>query len=434
MAPPNVIIFYTDDLGWGDLACFGSDTVLSPRLEELCNDGIKLSQWYSNAPVCSPSRASLLTGKYPGHAGVRTILGGNRHQSGLPHQATLASELKNRGYTTGLFGKWHLGVAPQYSPVNYGFDEVFGFRAGCVDYYSHIFYWGDKAPVHDLWEGETEVWRNGEYLTTQLGRRATDFVERHKDSPFFCYVPFNAPHYPLHAPAKYVDQFQHLPADKAIMAAMILAVDDAVGEVVDKLKELGLYDNTLIFFSSDNGPSEESRNWLNGEEVSYKGGSAGGLRGSKGSLFEGGIRVPSFVTWPQGLPRGVELNAPGLMMDVLPTVLDAVDAAMEKTPSNPHDIDGITQLPALQGTGQEDDRVVHWNYLDQWAVRRGRYKYVENVREGMDPPAAVASALYNIDTDPREKVDISREHPELLGAIQENLAHAQKLEEGWEAI
>ncbi|MGO1391688.1 sulfatase-like hydrolase/transferase, partial [Brachybacterium alimentarium] len=161
---PNVVILYADDLGWGDLGCFGADDIPTPHLDALCRDGVKLPQWYSNSPVCSPSRASLLTGKYPAHAGVESILGDTRHTPGLPAQPTLASHLRDRGYRTGLFGKWHLGADSDYAPAHYGFDETFGFRAGCVDYYSHIFYWGGHNPVHDLWDGEGEVWRNGEYL------------------------------------------------------------------------------------------------------------------------------------------------------------------------------------------------------------------------------------------------------------------------------
>ena len=199
---PNVVILYADDLGWGDLGCFGADDIPTPHLDALCAGGVKLSQWSANSPVCSPSRASLLTGKYPAHAGVESILGGRRDTVGLPHQSTLASHLRERGYATGLFGKWHLGVDPAYAPSRYGFDEVFGLRAGCVDYYSHIFYWGRDNPVHDLWDGDDEVWLNGEYLTTVIGRRAADFITRHasRADPFLCYVPFNAPHYPLHAP------------------------------------------------------------------------------------------------------------------------------------------------------------------------------------------------------------------------------------------
>ena len=176
---PNVVILYADDLGWGDLGCFGAEDIPTPHLDALCAGGVKLSQWSANSPVCSPSRASLLTGKYPAHAGVESILGGRRDTVGLPHQSTLASHLRERGYATGLFGKWHLGVDPAYAPSRYGFDEVFGLRAGCVDYYSHIFYWGRDNPVHDLWDGDDEVWLNGEYLTTVIGRRAADFITRH---------------------------------------------------------------------------------------------------------------------------------------------------------------------------------------------------------------------------------------------------------------
>ena len=248
-----------------------------------------------------------------------------RRYAGTPRafllSRTLASHLRDRGYRTGLFGKWHLGADSDYAPAHYGFDETFGFRAGCVDYYSHIFYWGGHNPVHDLWDGEDEVWRNGEYLTTLIGDRASEFIARSApEGPFFCYIPFNAPHYPMHAPAEHMERVAHLPPGRQETAAMIAAMDDAVGVILRALEESGTRENTLVLMSSDNGPSRESRNWLDGEEVSYTGGSSGGLRGSKGSVFEGGIRVPGIVSWPARLPAGAEFDQVGVMMDVLPTV------------------------------------------------------------------------------------------------------------------
>ncbi|MFC7375471.1 sulfatase-like hydrolase/transferase [Brachybacterium sp. GCM10030268] len=458
---PNVIVLYADDLGWGDLGCFGSEDIPSPHLDSLCADGVKLSQWYANSPVCSPSRASLLTGKYPAHAGVEEILGGRRDTPGLPPQETMASLLRDRGYATGLFGKWHLGVDAEYAPGNYGFDEVFGIRAGCVDYYSHIFYWGDHDPVHDLWDGEDEVWLNGEYLTTVLGRRAAEFIARQAPrNPFFCYVPFNAPHYPMHAPAEHMARVAHLPEGRREMAAMIAALDDAVGEILAALESAGARENTLVVFSSDNGPSRESRNWLGGEEISYTGGSAGGLRGSKGSVFEGGTRVPSIAAWPARLPAGTEVNRPGLMMDLLPTILHAVDGAEPELA----DVDGVSQLETLRGadrvhdaeapghgraepaatepgpaetTGPGDEasqeRTVMWTYEDQWAVRRGRYKLVIGAREGMDPPITVSRAVFDLDLDPAETRDISADAPTLTAELEHALSGWQRTHHAWVA-
>ncbi len=253
---PNMIVIYCDDLGYGDLGCYGSEYIQTPHLDRLADVGVRFTNWYSNSPVCSPSRASLLTGRYPARTGVERILSGKRGTVGLSlDEQTLASLLKPHGYRTGLFGKWHLGVTPEQNPNAHGFDESFGFLAGCVDYYSHIFYWEQQSgvnPVHDLWHNGKEVWSDGEYMTELITAKAVAFIEagggQGEEKPFFAYVPYNAPHYPMHAPQKYVDRYQGLAPDKRIMAAMISAVDDGVGEIVDALRRTGQYDNTIIFF------------------------------------------------------------------------------------------------------------------------------------------------------------------------------------------
>ena len=306
---PNVLLILTDDLGWGDLGCFGSDDIRTPHIDDLASRGVRLTNWYANAPVCSPTRASLLTGRYPQHAGVEAILGAKRSVVGLPPQPTLASILQDGGWRTALFGKWHLGVTHDSAPTARGFDSHFGFRAGCVDYYSHIMYWGRHYPLHDLWEDNQEVWHNGEYLTHLITRRAVEFIDGTTE-PFFCFVSYNAPHYPMHAPAEAMARYAHLPWERQVMAAMISCVDDGVGDLVDALERTGRLEDTIIVFTSDNGPSAEERNWLDGEEVAYQGGSAGGLRGHKGSVFEGGIRVPCIWSWPSTLPHGVTSDTP----------------------------------------------------------------------------------------------------------------------------
>lgn len=410
---PNIVIIYADDLGYGDVGCFGSTDIRTPHLDALASRGVRLTQWYSNSPVCSPSRAALLTGRHPVHAGVQEILGGKRGTPGLPQQPTIASLLKANGYATGIFGKWHLGVGDEFGPLQRGFDRHFGFRAGCVDYYSHIFYWGQGVnPVHDLWDGDREVWDNGRYLTEVIAEKAAEFIEEHRDEPFFCFVPFNAPHYPMHAPREYIDRFPDLPEDRRIMAAMISAMDDGVGLLSATLERLGLAEDTLVFFSSDNGPSTESRNWLNGEEIDYEGGSTGGLRGHKGSLFEGGIREPAIISWPAALPLGVDHDVPGVMIDVLPTVLAAIGAEA------PADTDGASVLNELMAAGgeaeQEGERTLFWEYGPQLAVRRGRFKLVRAPREHLGGPFDLdAVRLFDLESDPAETTDVSAGHPDV---------------------
>jgi arylsulfatase A-like enzyme len=434
---PNVVIIYADDLGWGDVGCFGADDIQTPAIDSLAASGLRLTQWYSNSPVCSPSRASLMTGRYPARAGVEAILGGTRHTRGLPPQPTLASELRGRGYRTGLFGKWHLGASAEYDPLHYGFEEFFGFRAGCVDYYSHIYYWGGHNPVHDLWDGEEEAWHNGEYLTTVIGQRASRFIEQNADRPFFCYVPFNAPHYPMHAPQEYMDRYVHLDEGRRTMAAMVTAMDDAIAVILATLERLGLRENTIIFLSSDNGPSAESRNWLDGEEVSYNGGSTGGFRGTKGSVFEGGIRVPSIISWPAELPVGTESDDMGLMMDILPTILDAVDASAHPTRNEPvshGEIDGRSRLASWRDATSgphEETSSVFWAYEGQWAVRRAELKLVVDGREGMVPPAVVTRALYDVVADPTETNDIAALYPDRLEELEADLRRFQLQHSRW---
>jgi len=402
---PNIVIIYTDDLGWGDLGCYGSPDIRTPHLDALAARGVRMTEWYSNSPVCSPSRAALLTGRHPAHAGVQSILGARRDTHGLPAQSTLASELSAAGWRTAVFGKWHLGVEAGSAPLRFGFDHHFGFRAGCVDYYSHIMYWGVRNPLHDLWSDDDEVWHNGDYLTDLITDRAVEFISS-VDDPFLCYVAYNAPHYPMHAPADAMAQYAHLPWDKQVMAAMISRVDDGVGRIVDVLERTGRLEDTIIFFSSDNGPSAEERNWLGGEEIAYAGGSTGGLRGHKGSLFEGGIRVPGIWSWPSTLPAGVTSAEPAMMIDVTPTVLAAGGIPA------PADLDGIQLF-----TGDAPERTLTWEYAGQQAVRRGPWKLVTDPAEHLGGPQTPGTYLYNLGDDPTEIHNLATEQPEILTAL-----------------
>jgi arylsulfatase A-like enzyme len=419
---PNFVVIYTDDLGYGDLGCYGSDSMKTPHLDGLAGEGVRFTNWYSNSPVCSPSRASLLTGRYPAAAGVRSILGGKRGTTGLPsEQVTMAEMLRENGYNTGMFGKWHLGMSQENSPNAHGFDEFFGFLAGCVDYYSHIFYWGQGGgvnPAHDLWENEQEVWRNGEYLTDVITEKAVEFVETNKDDPdpFFMYVPYNAPHYPMHAPQEYLDRFPDLPLDRRIMAAMIAAIDDGVGEIVNALKEAGVYEDTVIFFSSDNGPSTESRNFLDGTEDLYYGGSAGIFRGHKASLFEGGIRMPAILSYPARISGGQVSDEVGVMMDVLPTFMDwAGISAQQET------IDGKSMCAVVEEGLHSPHDQVFWEYNGQLALRQGKWKLVLNGKLDFSRKQSDEIHLSDLEKDPGERINLKDEQPELVQQLTNDL-------------
>jgi arylsulfatase A-like enzyme len=437
MKSPNFIIFLTDDQGYGDLSCMGCTDFCTPYLDRLAADGARFTNWYSNSPVCSPSRAALLTGRYPGNAGVRAILAGHRTATGLPPTTpTLAKALKELGYQTYLTGKWHLGVAEKCRPHQHGFDYWFGFLAGCIDYYSHIFYWDMNRPgpglnpVHDLWENNQELWQNGEYFTEVITRQAIECLRRAKKSgkPFFLYVPYNAPHYPMHAPQKYVERFSDLPWDRRIMAAMLSAMDDSVGAIMAELKRLGMTENTLTFFTSDNGPSRESRNWLDGTLDLYYGGTTGQLKGHKFSLYEGGIRVPAIMHWPGVIPAGQVLTDSCASMDMFPTMLIAAEGNLSR-----YELDGTNLLPYVTQGNSLSPRDIYWEMDQQTAVRRGQWKLVlqGQLMEGAPPEDDVH--LSNLADDPGERLNLKDAHPDIVVELtQAATAWREKLEKRWE--
>jgi arylsulfatase A-like enzyme len=425
-----VIIFFTDDQGYGDLSCMGATDFRTPNLDRMANDGVRFTDWYSNSPVCSPSRAALLTGRYPGNAGVRSILRGHRQTTGLPSSVpTLATMLRDAGYQTAMAGKWHLGLTEDSRPQSHGFDRSFGFFAGCIDYYSHIFYYGANRPgpglnpTHDLWEDNEEIWRNGEYFTELVADKAMEYLREMSatDKPFFLYVPFNAPHYPMHAPQEYMDRFAELPWDRQAMAAMISAVDDAIGKIMNEVERLGAAANTLSFFTSDNGPSRETRNWLDGNQDPYYGGASGGLKGHKFSLFEGGVRMPAIAHWPEQIGAGVVSGEPCASMDIVPTVLDAVGVDASR-----YELNGVSLLDHLTSDTQLEDRPIFWELGSQTAVRRGKWKLVLNGQlvEHEDPIAE--DHLSNLDDDPSESVNLAGQEPAITSELK-------RLADNWRA-
>ncbi len=417
---PNFVVILTDDQGYGDLGCQGASDLRTPHLDGLAASGARCTNWYSNAPVCSPSRASLLTGRYPGNAGVRSILAGHRTAKGLPADVpTLATALGRLGYRTAMYGKWHLGLAQGSRPHEHGFQRWFGFMAGCIDYYSHIFYWGmseGRAQIHDLWEDGEEVHHNGAYFTDMVTDRAVEFIRGAAtgDEPFFLYVPYNAPHYPMHAPAKYLERFPHLPWERQIMAAMLAAVDDGVGRILAELRRQGLADSTAVFFTSDNGPSREIRNWMDGGNAPYPGGQTGALKGHKFSLYEGGVRVPGIFSWPGRIPAGQVLDGVGASMDIFPTFLRAAGGDPDA-----YEVDGCDLGPMLTVGAPSPHGDLFWENGRQTAMRRGRWKLVLDGQliEGAAPEDAVH--LADVVADPGERRNLAAERPEVAAELAE---------------
>jgi arylsulfatase A-like enzyme len=280
---PNIVVICTDDHGSGDLGCYGSSEIKTPHLDSIARDGVLFQQWYANAAMCAPSRAGILTGRHPIRAGVPA----NGPQ--LPaSQKTVAALLKPHGYRTAAIGKWHLGTAHSNGPLDHGFDSFYGFHAGCVDFYSHRYYWGEpRVPnFHDLYRDRQEIFEDGQYLTERITAEAKQFIRGAATRPFFLYLAFNAPHYPMHAPPKYVERFKHLPLERRIYAAMIAAVDDGVGEIRALLRELRLTNDTVLVFVGDNGATTEARAGLAGRPATA--GYNRGFRGFKFSLLTEG--------------------------------------------------------------------------------------------------------------------------------------------------
>ena len=432
---PNFVVFMTDDQGYGDLSCMGNTDFRTPNIDAVAEQGARFTNWYSGSPVCSPSRASLLTGRYPGNAGVRAILAGHRKATGLTAQVpTIAAAVKELGYQTAIVGKWHLGLQEQSRPNQNGFDYFYGFMAGCIDYYSHIFYWsmadGKTDPTHDLWENDHEFYDNGKYFTEMVTDKAVEKIRQmnREEEPFFLYVAYNAPHYPMHAPRKYLDRFPELPADRRIMAAMLSAVDDGVGQIVDELKRQGILEDTVIFFQSDNGPSRESRNWMDGRGDPYYGGKPGGLKGHKFSLFEGGIRVPGIFCWPGHIPGGQVIDEPCAAMDVFPTLLTMAGGDPSK-----YELDGMDISDVLLHGAPSPHEELYWEMEQQTAIRQGKYKLVLNGQLVESEPAQAPVFLSDLSVDPGETVNLAEKMPELTQELtRKATAWRAGIEDHWE--
>lgn len=312
---PNIIVIYTDDQGANDLNIYGSTDLVTPNLDKLARNGVRFTHFYSASPICSPLRASLLTGRYPQRAGLPAMASSKEGEAGMPaEQFTMGELFKSAGYKTAHIGKWHVGYTPETMPNAQGFDYSFGFMGGCIDNYSHYFYWNGPNR-HDLWRNGKEIWEPGKYFADLMVDETNKFLTENKNNPFFLYFAINIPHYPLQGEKKWLDYYKNLPSPRNMYAAFISTMDEKIGLVLKKLEALGLMDNTIIVFQSDQGFSREERTFGGG-------GSAGNLRGSKFSLFEGGVRVPAIITWKGHIPKNEVRQQFATNIDWFPTLAD----------------------------------------------------------------------------------------------------------------
>ncbi|QDT28769.1 Arylsulfatase [Gimesia panareensis] len=388
---PNVIMILADDLGYGDLGCFGCRDIKTPNLDRLASQGVRLTSNYSNSSVCSPTRLALLTGRYFQRLGLEWAVWYQAPNEGLPPQeSSLASILKQAGYTTALAGKWHLGYEKGWRPNQHGFDYFFGCLGGNVNYFKHY----DKTNTHDLFLDEKPLHTKG-YVTDLTADYAIKFLEQMKEKPFFLYVAFNAPHFPFQGPEDEDREFSwHEGTRQGQYVLMVESLDRAVGRIVAAIDSNALRDETLIVFTSDNGGEKLARNHP--------------LRGKKGTLWEGGIRVPAIARWPGKIPAGTATDAPVQTIDWSATVLALAGA---KAPSN-RPLDGVNLMPLLSGKGELANRPLFFrraldphrgNVKQQRAVRLGRWKY-------LDTPAG-EQYLFDLDKDISEQTNLIEQDP-----------------------
>jgi arylsulfatase A-like enzyme len=421
---PNVIVVLLDDMGSHDLGCQGATDVKTPNIDSLAAGGARFTNWYSNAPMCAPSRATLMTGRYPARCGVP------KNGMSLPvREQTIPALLKPAGYATGLVGKWHLGSTPDTAPNSRGFDYFYGFHSGCVDFYSHRYYWGEPRVVnyHDLWRNRTEIFEDGQYLTERLTQEAVGFIQANRSQPFFLYLAYNAVHYPMHAPKRYVERFPGLEPERQMYAAMLAAADDGVGEVLRTLDKGGIRDNTLIIFSADNGATTEARAGLSQQMATA--GSNAPYRGFKFSLFDGGMHVPAIFHWPGVIQPGQVIRETAMTADLLPTICTAagVPVPADRT------IDGRDALPLMTAGAKSQHPDVFWDSDKQQAVRRGRWKLVVNGAVYDGPPESRqpltgddAMFLSDLEEDPGETRNLRRKHPELVDELATAISRWQE--------
>ncbi len=387
--PPNFVLIMADDLGYAGIGCYGNEVIHTAHLDRMATEGLRFTDYHSNGSVCSPTRAAMLTGRYQQRSGLEGVIyaRGPTRATGLDtNEHTVASLLKAEGYATAIIGKWHLGYQKRFNPTHCGFDEFRGYVSGNVDFHTHY----DNAGVYDWWHDTDTVIEEG-YVTDLITQHSVEFIQRHKNQPFFLYVPHEAPHVPFQGrndPGyRFADNefTYHGPVqdqDRAYIE-MVEVMDEGIGKIMETLESEGLAENTLVFFVSDNG----------GEPFGHN----GPLRDDKGSLFEGGHRVPAIAWWKGQVEPGIS-DATVMSFDLMPTFLALADVGWPEG----HPLDGIDLSSHILQGAPLSPRTLFWRYRESKAVRSGPFKLMTIANDTM---------LFDLTTDLAEQSDISSSHP-----------------------
>jgi arylsulfatase A len=400
---PNIVVILADDLGYGDIGCYGG-WIKTPHLDALAEAGVRFTDFHSSGTVCSPTRAGLMTGQYQQRVGIPGVVTAKGHRDkGLsPDHLTFAKLIQQAGYATAVFGKWHLGYQPKYNPVHHGFDRFRGYVSGNVDYFSHV----DQAGHYDWWDGTRQIEEDG-YVTHLITKHSVAFIDEHKNRPFCLYVAHEAPHSPYQGPGDRAErtvggefEIQGARADKKqAYREMVEELDKSVGDVIAALRRHNLERRTFVFFFSDNGANRF--------------GSNGALRGFKGSVWEGGHRVPAIASWPGTIPAGKTTDELTISLDLFPTI-----AALAQTPvPDEHKLDGKNLLPLLKDDQSLGERTLFWRHAGQKAVRQGDWKLVV-ANERPRARTAAAPALFNLADDIAEEHDLADQEPDRRKRLQ----------------
>jgi arylsulfatase A-like enzyme len=410
---PNIVFILADDLGWADIGYHGSQ-IRTPHLDRLAAEGLRLNRHYVY-PTCSPTRVALLSGRFPSRFGVLGPLGSTTKMHG--NDALLTHGLRKLGYRTHISGTWHIGETPEHRPLGYGFDTSYGYLRGQIDPYTHRYKFGD----HVTWHRNDQFIEERGHVTDLISEEAIRIIESAGQEPFFLYVAHHSPHYPLNEPPKWIAPYEETIDDvwRRHFAAAVTHLDDGVGKIVEALERTGLRDETLIIFSSDNGGQ---RSW-GAPETEYNGryaahttlGDNQPLRGWKGELYEGGIRVPAFVNWPGHVPARRLLQSPTHVVDWLPTLISVAGGDPDQVAAT----EGIDLWPDVRGASSAlADRTMYWKTPSASAVRRGDWKLIRHRRDSRNE-------LFELSSDPLEKTDLAEREPrqvQELTAILDQLA------------